>query len=238
MYVDPLWRQGLTLHAHIDSLTSCWVIDSLCTCWLIVISSACRVVVCTFLLVSLSVRGLWWLSVVVAWRSRCCCSSWPGLGLCFRHFWISVLIVRPCCGGWLSVGGWSCWKLFNCWCFCVYKSCDFKTPETSKQPVKTVKPLTRKTPTRKMWATGFRGTGTGWPGIPQGYPWYSLLCALLLVNSTFFTITYSLLLVHFQWLLLILNSTCFTITCSLFLIHFWCKGAPKKNFLTWGRFFL
>ena len=32
----------------------------------------------------------------------------------------------------------------------------------------------RETPTHKMWGRGFRGTGTGWPGIPQGYPWYSL----------------------------------------------------------------
>ena len=159
------------------------------------------------LIVYLSTRVLVcrWSSVVVAWRSCCCCSSWPGLGLCFRHFWISVLLVEPClsvchsilmsvmvdvvvvvvigivvdlwwcyvvswCGGWLSVGGWSCWKLFNCWCFCMYKSCDFETPETRKWPVKTVKPLTRtcKTPTRNMW-------GTGWPRIPQGYPWYSLM---------------------------------------------------------------
>ena len=49
---------------------------------------------------------------------------------------------------------------------------------TRKGPANTVKPLTRtrtrKTPTRKMWGKGFRGTGTGWPGIPQGYPWYSL----------------------------------------------------------------
>ena len=41
----------------------------------------------------------------------------------------------------------------------------------------TVKPLTRtrRTPTRKTWGRGSTGTGTGWPGIPQGYPWYSLL---------------------------------------------------------------
>ena len=63
----------------------------------------------------------------------------------------------------------------------MYKSCDFKTPETCKRPVKTVKPLTRtrKSPTRKMWGTGFRGTGMGWPGIPQGYPWYSLTTVVL-----------------------------------------------------------
>ena len=183
------------------------------------------------LIVYLSTRVLVcrWSSVVVAWRSCCCCSSWPGLGLCFRHFWISVLLVEPClsvchsilmsvtvdvvvvvivgvvvdswwcyivswCGGWLSVGpvgSWSCWSYlgigigiyfrwlryisnsFNCWCFCVYKSCDF---ETRKRPTKTVKPLTRtrETPTRKTWGRGSMGTGTGWPGIPQGYPWYSL----------------------------------------------------------------
>ena len=29
-------------------------------------------------------------------------------------------------------------------------------------------------PTRKTWGKGLTGTGTGWPGIPQGYPWYSL----------------------------------------------------------------
>ena len=38
---------------------------------------------------------------------------------------------------------------------------------------------TRKTSTCKMWGTGFRGTGTGWPGILQGYPWYSLLECIL-----------------------------------------------------------
>ena len=43
---------------------------------------------------------------------------------------------------------------------------------TRKGPAKIVKPLTH---TRKMWGTGFRGTGTGWPGIPQGYLWYSLV---------------------------------------------------------------
>ena len=42
--------------------------------------------------------------------------------------------------------------------------------------MKPAKPLTRthETPTRKMWGKGLTGTGTGWPGIPQGYPWYSL----------------------------------------------------------------
>ena len=47
---------------------------------------------------------------------------------------------------------------------------------TRKQPANTVKPLnrTRRTPTRKTWGRGLTGTGTGWPGIPQGYPWYSL----------------------------------------------------------------
>ena len=52
--------------------------------------------------------------------------------------------------------------------------------ETRKQPVnnpwKLWKPLTRtrRTPTRKTWGRGSTGTGMGWPGIPQGYPWYSL----------------------------------------------------------------
>ena len=50
---------------------------------------------------------------------------------------------------------------------------------------------TRETPTRKTWGKGLTGTGTGWPGIPQGYPWYSLVadalsradfqCAIMLV---------------------------------------------------------
>ena len=37
-----------------------------------------------------------------------------------------------------------------------------------------MKPLTRtcETPTRKKWGSDL--TGTGWPGIPQGYPCYSL----------------------------------------------------------------
>ena len=48
---------------------------------------------------------------------------------------------------------------------------------TRKGPANTVKPLTRtcKTPTCKMWGKGFRGTGTSWPRIPQGYLWYSLI---------------------------------------------------------------
>ena len=42
--------------------------------------------------------------------------------------------------------------------------------------MKPAKPLTRthETPTRKTWGKGLTGMGTGWPGIPQGYPWYSL----------------------------------------------------------------
>ena len=47
-----------------------------------------------------------------------------------------------------------------------------------------VKPQTHtcETPTRKTWGRGLTGTGTGWPGIPQGYPWYSLSMALLYLN--------------------------------------------------------
>ena len=43
--------------------------------------------------------------------------------------------------------------------------------------MKLAKPLTctRETPTRKMWGKSLTGMGTGWPGIPQGYPWYSLI---------------------------------------------------------------
>ena len=49
-----------------------------------------------------------------------------------------------------------------------------KSHDLDREPVK---PLTRtrETPTRKTWGRGLTGTGTGWPGIPQGYPWYSLL---------------------------------------------------------------
>ena len=51
------------------------------------------------------------------------------------------------------------------------------TRETPEQPMKPVKPQTRtrENRTRKMWGKGLTGTGTGWPGIPQGYPWYTLI---------------------------------------------------------------
>ena len=54
------------------------------------------------------------------------------------------------------------------------------TRETPEQPMKPVKPQTRtrENRTRKMWGKGLTGTGTGWPGIPQGYPWYSLVDTL------------------------------------------------------------
>ena len=55
---------------------------------------------------------------------------------------------------------------------------------TRKRPANTVKPLTRtrRTPTRKTWGRGLTGTGTGWPGIPQGYPWYSLESGLIVTG--------------------------------------------------------
>ena len=48
-----------------------------------------------------------------------------------------------------------------------------KSHDLDREPMK---PLTRtrETPTRKTWGRGLTGTGTGWPGLPQGYPWYSL----------------------------------------------------------------
>ena len=48
-----------------------------------------------------------------------------------------------------------------------------KSHDLDREPVK---PLTRtrKTLTRKTWGRGLTGTGTGWPGIPQGYLCYSL----------------------------------------------------------------
>ena len=41
---------------------------------------------------------------------------------------------------------------------------------------------------KPVWVAGRGcwGTGPGWPGIPQGYPWYSLLAAAsaFLLNTT------------------------------------------------------
>ena len=58
----------------------------------------------------------------------------------------------------------------------VISSCVILTRETREWSVKPMKPQThtRETPTRKAWGRGLTGMGTGWPGIPQGYPWYSI----------------------------------------------------------------
>ena len=90
---------------------------------------------------------------------------------------------------WWSV---ECWRsavevvelnsLLTC---CVYKSRDLKREtRTTRENRETHDPNPRKpVPVARVWV--FTGWGPGWPGIPQGYPCYSLGPAITLMSSSF-----------------------------------------------------